>query len=158
MLRAEKDGAFSKTYRITIDGRDITTFESRWWTSGGSFSLDGHTYRIRANMWGGKYGMADENEAKVASAEKVGRKNWTVDSPEGLFRFRRASMWKADQVLVVDDREVGSIRRASMWKGGAVAELPGLSPALQVFVVAVVLTMWEQQTAAAAASSSSASG
>lgn len=153
MLRADKDGVFSKTYRITEDGRDVTTFESRWWTSGGSFRLDGHTYRIRANMWGGRYGMADENQARVASAEKVGRKNWTVTSPEGAYRFRRASIWRQDQVLLHEDREIGEVRRASRWKGGAVAELPGLSLALQVFVVAVVLTMWEQQAAAAASSS-----
>ncbi|MDN5917394.1 MAG: hypothetical protein L0I76_20230 [Pseudonocardia sp.] len=152
MLRAEKDGVFSKTYRITQDGRDVTAFESRWWSSGGTFSLEGRQYRIRSNMWGGRYGMADENEAKVASAEKVGRKNWMVTSADEVYRFQRASMWRSDQLLMRDGREVGSVRRASMWKGGAIAELPGLSLALQVFVVAVVLTMWEQQAAAAASS------
>lgn len=153
MLRAERDGLFSRSYRITEDGRDLTAFESRWWTSGGSFSLDGHTYRIRAGMWGGRYGMTDENEATVASAERAGRRNWTVDTPEGAYRFRRASMWRPDQLLLCEDREVGAVRRAGRWTGGAVAELPGLSLATQVFVVAVVLTVWEQQAGAAASSS-----
>lgn len=152
MLRADKDGVFSRTYRITEDGRAVTTFESRWWSSGGSFSLDGRTFGIRANMWGGRYGMADEDGARVASAEKVGRKHWTVTSPQEVYRFRRASIWRQDQVLLHEEREVGAVRRASRWKGGAVAELPGLDLALQVFVVAVVLTMWEQQAAAASSS------
>lgn len=153
MLRADKNGMFSRTYRITADGRDVTEFESGWWRTGGTFSLDGHDYTIRANMWGGRYGMADENEGKVASADKVGRKNWTVESADGVHRFQRASLLRSDQVLLREGREVGVIERASLWKGGAVADLPGLSLPVQVFVVAVVLTMWEQQAGAAAAGS-----
>lgn len=155
MLRADKNGIFSKTYRITADGRDVTLFESSWWRTGGTFTLDGHDYTIRANMWGSRYGMADENDDKVASAQGVGRKHWTVESGDETHRFQRASLLRSAQLLLRDGQEVGAVERASMWKGGATAELPGLSLPVQVFVVAVVLTMWEQQASAAAASSSS---
>lgn len=151
MMRADKYGLFSKTYRITADGREVTDFESSWWRTGGTFSLEGHEYTIRANMWGSTYGMADEDGAKVASAERVGRKNWTVESGDEVHRFQRASLLRSAQLLLRDGQEVGAIERASRWKGGATAELPGLSLPVQVFAVAVVLTMWEQQAASAAA-------
>lgn len=154
MLLAEKDGVFSRTYRITEDGREVTSFRTSWWASGGTFVLDGREFTIRSNMWGGKYGMADENEAKVAAAEKVGRRNWSVESADEVYRFRRTSILRSEQALMRDDQEVGLIKRASMWKGGATAELPGLSLPVQVFVVAVVLTMWEQQAAAASSGGS----
>jgi hypothetical protein len=38
-----------------------------------------------------------------------------------------------------------------MWRGDAVADLPGLPPPVQVFVLAVVLSMWDAQAAAASA-------
>jgi hypothetical protein len=38
---------------------------------------------------------------------------------------------------------VGSVKRKSIWRGDAVADLPGLPPSVEVFVLAVVLTKWE---------------
>lgn len=149
MLRAEKDGVFRRGFRIAADGREITTFDPSWWRAGGTFELDGHEYTVRGNMWGGKYGMVDERDTPVAAAAKVGRKEWTVEADGTVYRFRRSSFWSSEQALMQDDREVGRISKISAWRSGAVAELPGLSLPLQVFVVAVVLTMWEQQRAAA---------
>ena len=150
MLRAEKDGVFKKSFRISADGREITTFDPNWWRAGGTFELDGHVYTVRGNMWGGKYGMVDERDTPIAAAAKVGRRQWTVEADGRVYRFRRTSFWTSEQALIQDDREVGRISKTSMWKLGAVAELPGLSLPLQVFVVAVVLTKWQQEQAAAA--------
>jgi hypothetical protein len=42
---------------------------------------------------------------------------------------------------------VGSVRRKSMWRIGAVTDLPGLTTPVEVFVLAVVLTMWDSAAA-----------
>lgn len=152
MLRAERDGVFARGYRISAEGREITRFDPGWWRAGGTFALHGHEYTVRANMWGSTYGMTDERGAAVATAEKVGRKEWTVGAGGTVYRFRRVSFWRSDQALMDGDREVGRITRDGVWKAGAIAELPGLGLPLQVFVIAVVLTMWQQQAAAAASS------
>lgn len=154
MLTARKTGAFSREYRIeSDDGRVATAFRSNWWDTGGTFVVEGHEYTIRRNFWGVKYGMAMADGTVVASADRVGRKHWTVDAEGRTLHFRRASMWSGDQLMVDGDREIGSVRSTSWWRNEAEADLPDLDPALQVFVVAVVLTMWSNQANAAAASS-----
>ncbi len=152
MLTARKTGAFSREYRIEADDRLVTTFRPSWWRSGGTFTVEGHEYTIRQNFWGVRYGMAMADGTVVATADRVGRKLWSVDAEGRTLHFRRISIWSGDQAMVDGDREVGSIRRLSWWRGGALADLPELDPALQVFVVAVVLTMWDNQANAAASS------
>jgi hypothetical protein len=40
---------------------------------------------------------------------------------------------------------VGSVRRNSIWRSDAVADLPGLPLTVEVFVLAVVLAMWDSE-------------
>ena len=94
--------------------------------------------------------MTDEASMIVATADRVGRKRWTVEASGRTYRFQRVSWWRSEELLVADGRPVGSVRRVSRWRGDAVADLPDLSLPLQVFVVVVVLTMWDAQAAAAA--------
>jgi hypothetical protein len=150
MLTAQKSSAFGREYHIEADGRPVTSFKPSWWQTGGTFTVEGHEYTIRQNFWGVRYGMAMPDGTVVATADRVGRKHWTVDAQGRTLHFRRTSIWTGDQVMVDGDREIGSIRRISWWKGGAEADLPDLDPALQVFVVAVVLTMWDNEASAAA--------
>lgn len=153
MLHARKTSFWKGHYEITVDGHPITTWTGRTWTSGGTFTLDGHRFDVAANMWGRRYGMSSEDGKRLASADRVGRKRWTVEADGRSYQFTRGSFWSGDQVLLDGDREVGSVRRVSRWRGDAEADLPGLSLPVQVFALAVVLTMWEAQAAAAASSS-----
>lgn len=152
MLTAHKTSAFKREYEIEADGRAVATFRPSWWQTGGTFAVDGHEYTIRQNFWGAKYGMAMSDGTVVARADRVGRKRWTIEAEGRTLHFRRASAWTGEQAMVDGDREIGTIRKLSWWKRGAVADLPDLDPALQVFVVAVVVTMWDNQAAAAASS------
>lgn len=153
MLTAEQTGFWGRSYRIGVDGRPLTTFTPRQWSAGGRFSLDGQDYELRSNAWGGKYAMTTGTDggSAIATAEKVGRKRWLVQADARTYQFQRVSLWRGDQALLTDGRQVGVIKRTSTWKANASAELPGLSLPVQVFVVAVVVTMWRTQAAAAAA-------
>jgi len=53
--------------------------------------------------------------------------------------------------LVLGDTRVGSVRKTSFWRGDVAVELPGLATALRIFVLGVVIRMWDSQAAAAAA-------
>ncbi|MEV1292115.1 hypothetical protein [Pseudonocardia sp. NPDC049635] len=152
MLRAEKTSPWRGAYEFTVDGAPVSSFSSHWWRSGGRMTIDGRDHEIRAGRWGGTYTMTDTTDGAdrvVATAERVARKHWTVTADGRSYRFRRASMWSSEQLLVEGEQAIGSIRKLSWWRGGAEAELPGLSLPVQLFVVAVVLSMWEQQSAAA---------
>jgi hypothetical protein len=67
-------------------------------------------------------------------------------------------MWRSDQLLTSGGESAGSVRRTSMWRSNATADLPGLSLPLQIFVVAVVLTIWERQQRASAGAAGGSGG
>jgi len=150
MLEARKASVWKNRYEITADGRWLATWEGSSWRSGGSFELESQRYDVRSNMWGNTYGMVDQDGARVASANGVGRKNWTVETDGRTFEFHRASLWRSEEELQSEGVRVGSVRRKSIWRGDTVADLPGLRLPVQVFVL-VVLTMWDSAAASALA-------
>jgi hypothetical protein len=126
-----------------VEGRQLTTWDGSSWNVGGTFELDGQHYEVRANMWGSTYGMVNQYGARIASANHVGRKNWTVVSEGRTYEFRRASLWREEDELFTDGLCAGSVKRTHIWRGGAVADLPDLPPQVEVFVLAVALTQWD---------------
>lgn len=151
MLHAKKAGFWRGRYEITDDGRDLATWEPSFWRTGGTVELDGQRYEIRGNLRGSRFEMVTADGTAVAAADRVGRRSWTVDAGGRIFEFRRASIWRHEQLLLSDGRQIGSVARTSMWRGDATADLPGLPVPVQLFVLAVVLTMWAQQSSAAGA-------
>jgi hypothetical protein len=151
MLEAKRASAWKRSYDIIADGRRLATWDPSSWKAGGKVELDGRRYEVRANMWGNKYGMADESGTPIASADRVGRKNWTVEAGGRIYEFRRASPWRYDQELHSEGRRVGSVKQISFWRGGAVSDLPTLPLPVEVFVLVVVLTMWDRAADASAA-------
>jgi hypothetical protein len=151
MIEARKASVWKNRYDITVDGRRLATWDGSSWKSGGTFGLDARRYEVRGNMWGNKYGMVDEDGTRIASADRVGRKNWTVEADGRTYEFHRASLWRQEEELHSEGRRVGSVKRNSIWRGDAVADLPGLSLPVEVFVLAVVLTMWDSAAVTAVA-------
>lgn len=158
MLLAKKPSIWKNHYEISADGRPVTMWDPSWWKSGGTFRLAGRLYEVSGNVWGTKYTMATEGGTVVASAERVGRKRWTVTAEGKTYEFQRTSVFRHEEELHVDGRRVGSINRPSMWSSDTVVDLPGLPVQTQVFVLAVVLTKWASAAAASTASHSSFTG
>jgi hypothetical protein len=156
MLRATKTSLWKNRYTIAVDGLEVAVWDGSFWNVGGSFQLEGREYRVSANLWGSKYGMVRDDGVPVAKADHVGRKRWTVESDGRTYEFQRASLWRQDQELRSGGESVGSIRRTSMWRSDATADLPGLPLPVQIFVLAVVLTMWEAAKASAASTGGAA--
>lgn len=151
-MEARKLSVWKSSYLVTDRGREVATWDKSIWRSGGEFTLDGRRFRVRSNGWGSKYTMADDSDAVVASAERVGRKRWSVSAAGQTYDFRRKSFWASEEELVLGDTRVGSVRKTSWWGGTVEVELPGLTPALQLFVLGVVLSKWDAESAAAASS------
>jgi hypothetical protein len=149
MLEARKAGLWHSRYHIITDGRPVTTWEGSMWKAGGKFEVDGRQYQVSSNTFATTYQMVDAVGAVVASANRVGRKNWTVEANGVTYQFRRPSWWRQEEELLSHGQPVGTVRRTSMWRGDAAADLPGLPLPTQVFVLCVVLTRWDQSAAAA---------
>lgn len=151
MLEARKTGVFKGHYEIVVDGRPVTTWEKSMWRNGGTFHLDGHRYEVRANAWGTRYTLT-RDDATMATAERVGRKRWSVDVGGHVHEFQRASMWRSEESLLRDGRPVGYIKRPSIWRSDAVADLPGLPVPVQIFALSVTLAKWDTASTVAATS------
>jgi hypothetical protein len=152
MLMARKPSVWRGRYELLADGRVISVWEPRVWRTAGSFELAGRRYEVTGNAWGTRYTMTDQVGMAVATADRVGRKRWTVSAEGRTYQFQRPSWFRSEERLLSGDQPVGSVRRVSVWRGDTVADLPGLSLPVQVFVLVVVLTMWNAQAAAAAVS------
>lgn len=154
MLQATRVGTFSSSYDITVDGRVLTRWDKSTWRSGGSFTLDGRAYEVRSNVWGTAFTMTDQFGTTVAAATNPSHRQWSVESGGRTYQFRRRSWWRLEYELIVDGRVVGFLKRPSSWRSTAVAELPSLPLAVQVFALVVGLTVWDTAAVAATAATS----
>ena len=159
MLEAHRVSSLRPRWEVREDGAPLLVLEKKGWRSGVEYTLDGAPYEVRSTWTGNRFTLT-RGDAEIAHAERIGRKHWSVSTPDGTeFHFRRRSIWKSDQDWVSGPdaaAALGGIRRTGTWRGDAEARLPGMPTPLAVFVLAVVLLMWEQ--AAAAATAGAASG
>jgi hypothetical protein len=152
MLTAERMGMWRGRYQLVSDGTPVAVWDPSWWRTGGDFEVEGRRYQVRANGWGTKYRMADEQGQEVALVERAGRKHWTVQAGGRTYEFRRESMWGNRQALLADGVKVGSMRRTSAWSGAIEADLPGMPLPVQIFVLGVQIAIWQAQQSSAASS------
>jgi hypothetical protein len=82
--------------------------------AGGTVELNARRSEVRVNMRGRKYGMVGEDGTRIAVADRVGRKNQTVEADDRTFEFHRASLWRQ--------------RRNCTLRGGARAQQSGTAP------------------------------
>lgn len=143
MIEARRTSVWSSGYELVLDGEPLATFERSAWRNAGRFVLGGRAYEVKSNTWASSYTLVADDGTTVASAERVNRKDWTVEADRVVYQFRRASVWREEQDLTIGGQPVGSVKRTSMWGGGAVADLPGMPPLVAVFAVTVVLTTWD---------------
>jgi hypothetical protein len=145
VLRASRAGVLSTRYEITRDDAPLCTWTPSAFLGGGSFVLDRRRYDVARGGWTGRrYRLLDDSGALVALADGVGRSYWTVEAGGVTHRFERPSLFRRDQVLVRDGEQVGAVRRTGAWSGEAEADLPGLEPPVQVFVVVSLLAVWTE--------------
>ena len=143
MMQARRRSAWRNDYEITADGRPLAVLNGSLWRGGGTLVVDGRRYGVRSSTWATSYTLVDDGGALVASARRIGRKDWSIDAGGLTYAFRRSSMWSMEQQHVVQGMPMGSIRRTSAWRGDAVADLPGLPALVALFAVTVVLTTWD---------------
>jgi hypothetical protein len=125
------------------------------WKGGGTFALDGRRYEVTATFWRTRSTMVDEMGGVVAAAERMGRKRWTVTAGSRTYQFRRGSALGHRQDLYEGEQRVGTIRRTNLWRNDVEADLPGVPIEVQVFVLGVVIAIWDNQRVLASGGGSS---
>lgn len=148
MMQAHRRSVWRNDYDITADGRPLAVFDGSLWRGGGALVVDGRRYQVRSSMWATSCTLVDDAGELVASARRIGRKDWSIEAAGATHAFRRSSVWSLEQEHVVQGLPVGTIRRTSAWRGEAVADLPLLSPLVALFAITVVLITWDVAGAA----------
>jgi hypothetical protein len=106
MLEARRVSLWRNRYEIVSDGQPLAMWDGRVWRNGGTFNVAGRRYEVKSNVWGTRFDMTDEAGMIIATADRVGRKRWTVEANGRTYRFQRASWWRSEQSLVADGRPV----------------------------------------------------
>ena len=130
-------------YAISEGRRNLTTWTPLSKGAGGGFELDGVSYLVDAHGSASQALLTDGDGEVVAAAHGLGRTPWVVHAHGWDYTFMRSLERWSDQLLVDGGMQVGVVRKVTdRRKRWAEAELPDMDPAVAVFVVAVVLTMW----------------
>lgn len=153
VLVAQRLDGWPRRYRFVFDDvvAEILT-PSLAWRGGAGFDLFDSRYfvddgqkRLELKGW-------DKNEprrvewspqrvepALLAEAERTGRARWAITAGGQAYELRRPGLRPLRRLYAGAER-VGSVRRRGK---DATADLPGLAPALQAFVLIVALKGWD---------------
>lgn len=150
MLLAKRTSIWRARYEVSQHGHPVAHWDGAVWRQGGDLEVAGQPFQVRGNMWGSRFSMLDKAGGVIAAADRVGRKRWSVTAGPVTYQFQRASVWSEAQDLLVDGRKVGSVRKVSVWRSDVAVDLPGVPLPVQVFILGVLVTMWQAHAAAAA--------
>ena len=131
-------------YAIRDGRRKLTVWTPLHKGIDGGFTVDGVDYLVDVGGTSPAELSVADGET-VAVAEGVGRTPWVVhgDGRSHVFERTLDAWW--EQVLLDEYREpIGVVRRTGRHGRNAEADLPGMSPPVAVFTIAVALTTWAE--------------
>lgn len=141
---------FKRSYEIAENGRPVTEL-SGFKRESCEFTVGGVAYR--ASRDGRKRFLLTGPNGPVADASRETRREWSIKAAEGNLKLKpRWRRWEVRRGAAV-----GAIRPVGVFARYFTADLPaGVSLPVQVFVLFVVLMIFERQRAAGAAGTSAA--
>lgn len=149
-------GTFKNGFDLLDDaGRELGTFHGSAWRERGEITADGQLAGFRRD--GGRRFALDGPGGELAAAEKpsVWSGRWVIEAGGRAYELAKRSWLSRSFELRRGEEVVGSVHPKG-FGSKAVVDLPAeLPPAVQLFVVAVVLTLWRRESAAAGAAAAS---
>lgn len=144
---------FRREYELESDGGPVTTVTGAR-REGCEFTLDGGAYRVERDSR--KRFMLHGPGGRVATAERMTRREWAVRAESGNVKLVKPSMWRSGWEVHQRGSARGTIRHEGLFSRSVAAQLPSDVPMpVRVFALYVVLVTYEREANAAAASSGS---
>jgi hypothetical protein len=154
-------GAFRRGFDLLDDaGRPVGSFQASRWGESGDVRIGDQVWRMRGE--GRRRFVLDRPDGVLASADKpsLWSQRWRVTTRDQTYELGKLSWRSRSFELRGRGQALGQVRPRSHFSGKAVADLPSeLPPPVQVFVVALVLTLLRrEQDSATAGTVASTSG
>ena len=145
-------GMFKNGFDLLDDaGRELGSFHGSAWRERGEIAAGGEVAGFRRD--GGRRLALDGPAGELAAADKpsIWSGRWVLRAGGEAYELAKRSWLSRSFELHRGGQVVGSVHPKGLGSK-AVVDLPAeLPPAVQVFVVAVVLTLWRRESAAAGA-------
>lgn len=149
MLRARRRGFFRREYEITSDDTPVTTVGSAR-REGCVFTLDGVEYRVERDTR--RRFVLHGPDGRVAAADRVTGREWTVTAPTGNLKLIRPSLWRSGWEIHQRGSARGTIGHEGAFGRTFAADVPSDVPLpVSVFAFYVILVHFERAANAAAA-------
>jgi hypothetical protein len=159
MLLVQPQGSFRRGFDLLDPaGAVIGSFQGSPWREGGRIHAGGQEWEFRRERYRRLVLALPQGEYAAAERVSAWAGRWSLTAGGRSYELAKAAWYSRRYELRAGDAVVGTLRPRGLSSTKADVDLPAeLPPAVQVFVVAVVLTLWrrEQASAAGAAAASS---
>lgn len=154
MSTATAHGLFRNGFDLVDEaGQVLAVFDGSSWRERGEITAGARTFDFRRRGW--RTFALSEGGSEVSTASQRGwlSLTWDVGFAGAAYSLVRGSIWsRALQVRDAAGATLGEIRPTGVFSRAVDVRLPdSLTPELQAFVVAVVVSLWNRQNAAATA-------
>jgi hypothetical protein len=161
MATVRPHGTFKNGFDLLdAAGRELGSFHGSAWRERGEINTGGEATRFRRDG-GRRFALDGPGGGELAAAHKpsIWSGRWVLQAGGQTYELAKRSWLSRSYELRRGGRVVGSAQPKGAFSGKAAVDLPAeLPPAVQVFVVAVVLTLWRRESGAAGAGAAAASG
>lgn len=157
MGRVQPHGTFKNGFDLLDDAdRVLGAFQGSAWRERGEITAAGEPAGFRRD--GGRRFALDGRSGELAVAEKpsIWSGRWVLHAGGISYELAKRSWMSRGFELSRGGQVVGGIEPRGMFSNKAAVDLPAeLPPLVQVFVVAVVLTLWRRESDSSTAATAS---
>jgi hypothetical protein len=152
MLRARRRGFFRREYEVYSDDAQVTVLTGAR-REGCEFTLPDAGYRVERD--GRKRFVLTGPNGRVAAADRQSGREWTIQTAGGNLTLAKPSIWRSG--WEIRGTTTGEIRQDGWFSRTYAADVPPDVPLpVAVFVLYVVLVIFERQAAASSAAAGGA--
>lgn len=154
MLTVQPHGAVTTGFDLVDDVRGtVGALAGSAWREGGRISAGGQEYEFHKDG-GRRFALVGPGGGELATAERTSlwTASWRVTAGGRTYEVSKPSMWRSRYEIRDGGQVTGALDRRGFLRTRAEVTLPpDLPPAIQVFLVAVVMIQWRRDSTAASA-------
>jgi hypothetical protein len=145
---------FSWTFTVLEESHVVADIDISWWREKGILTVAGTSYDVyREGLMSGDF-ILESAGSVLARAQKPSafRRCFVIEHASRRYTLRAESAFKRSFVLLLDDKEVGSITPEGCFTRRAIADLPQdmLLP-MKIFTIWLAVILWKRESDAGGA-------